>query len=64
MDLFLPHARGDVLAFVRQNGRVLESEYQTAGVALKASLSRPRLAKLKSLFPEGFRDEPRREPWQ
>jgi len=64
VDLFLPHARGDVLAFVRQNGRVLESEYQTAGVALKASLSRPRLAKLKSLFPEGFRDVPKREPWQ
>jgi GTP-binding protein HflX len=54
VDLFLPHSRGDVVAYVREHGRVLQSEYRSAGVALRAALSRPRLAKLRSLFPEGF----------
>jgi GTP-binding protein HflX len=57
VELFVPHERGDVVAYVRENGRVLESEYRTDGVFLRAAFSPARLAKLRNLFPAGFPGE-------
>jgi GTP-binding protein HflX len=54
VELLVPHTRGDVIAFVRENGRVLANEYRAEGVHLAAALSPARLAKLRSLFPQGF----------
>jgi GTP-binding protein HflX len=63
IDLEVPHARGDVVAFIQQNGRILEQDYRSEGIVLKAALSRARMAKLKSLFPEGFEPRPK-ESWE
>jgi GTP-binding protein HflX len=54
IDVLVPHERGDVVAFVRENGHLLKSEYLTEGVRLRATLSSARLGKLRSLFPDGF----------
>lgn len=63
IELYLPHSRGDVVAFVQENGRVLEQDYQSDGIVLKAALSSARMAKLKSLFPDGFEARPK-ENWE
>jgi GTP-binding protein HflX len=63
IELFLPHSRGDVVAYLRENGHVLESEYSDGGVAIRARISRPRLEKLKSLYPAGFPPS-KPEPWE
>ncbi|MBI4606393.1 MAG: GTPase HflX [Planctomycetes bacterium] len=53
IEVLLPHHRGDLVAYLKQNGRVLESEYTAEGVRMRAALSPARLGKLRSLLPEG-----------
>ena len=52
--LVVPHERGDLLAFVRRNGRVLEEEVGDNGMELVATMPPARLEKLKSLLPDGL----------
>ncbi|HZN56812.1 MAG TPA: hypothetical protein VFD71_01965, partial [Planctomycetota bacterium] len=44
----------ELVAYLRENARVLSSEYRTEGVAIRAALSPARLGRFRSLFPEGF----------
>ncbi|MGQ9591297.1 MAG: GTPase HflX [Planctomycetota bacterium] len=55
-DGLIPHARHDVVAFLRHNSEVRSSVYLEEGVRVRAALSPARLGKLRALFPEGFRD--------
>jgi GTP-binding protein HflX len=57
IDVVFPHHRGDLVAYVRTNGRLHESEYRPEGVRVRAALSPARLGKLKDLYPEGFDGE-------
>ena len=63
VELNVPHRRGDVVAYIRDNGEVNAVDYQTSGVAIKARLSPARLAKLKAIYPEGF-SHPTKEIWE
>jgi len=54
IDVLIPHGRGELVAYLRENARVLSSEYRTEGVAIRAALSPARLGRFRSLFPEGF----------
>lgn len=60
LDLFVPHHRGDVVAYLRENATVRSTEYDPKGVRLQATLSEARLGKLRGLFPEGFKGRNRR----
>ena len=64
VDIFVPHERGDVVAFLRQNGRIISTSYGPDGARVRAALSPARLGKLRSLFPEGFPRPPEREEWE
>ena len=61
VDILVPHRRGDVVAYIQENGRVIRNEYKTDGVAIEAALSPARFFKLRSLYPEGFPKPPRDE---
>lgn len=63
VELDVPHQRGDVISYIQDNGQVRSVEYETSGVAIKASLSPTRLAKLKAIYPEGF-PPPTKEVWE
>ena len=54
VEIRVPHSRSDVVAFVVEHGRVLEKEYSSGDVRIRAALTPARLGKLRSLFPEGF----------
>jgi GTP-binding protein HflX len=54
IELDVPHSRGDVIAYVRENAEVLGTEYRPEAVHLRFSLSPARAARLRSIFPEGF----------
>jgi len=56
IEMLLPHDRGDLVAYLRENGRMVSSAYEPEGVRVRAALSPARLGKLKSLYPEGFAD--------
>jgi GTP-binding protein HflX len=62
VEILIPHSRGDLVAFVREHGRIRSTEYLPEGVRLVAGISPARLGKLRALFPEGFRDAPGRPP--
>ena len=55
VEILIPHSRGDILAFLRENARLRSTEYLPEGIRVSATMSPPRLGKLRSLFPEGFR---------
>lgn len=63
-ELFIPHRRSDVVAFIQENGHVKHIDYQTDGVFVEATLSPARFAKLKSLYPEGFPPPAEKEIWE
>jgi GTP-binding protein HflX len=54
IEVLIPHDRGDLVSYVRENGRLVSSAYETDGVRVRAALSPARLGKLKTLYPEGF----------
>ncbi len=60
-ELLIPHARGELVSYILQNGRLLSTEYLAEGIAVKGALSPARLGKLRSLYPEGFEPEPQME---
>ena len=62
--LVIPYDRGDVVNYVQENGDVKTLDYQTEGVFAEARMSPARIAKLRSLYPEGFPEEPEREIWE
>ena len=64
VELFIPHSRSDAVAFIQENGRVIEIDYQTEGVFLACALSTARLAKFKRLYPEGFPPAPEKKIWE
>ncbi len=53
----IPHSRGDLVAFIRKNGRVLRQDYTNEGIRVEADLSAARAAKLRGLWPEEERGE-------
>ena len=63
IELFVPHQRGDVVAYVQENGQVRKIDYQTQGVYVEAALSPARIAKLKAMYAEGFPAAPK-EAWE
>ncbi len=58
LEVLIPHSRGEILAYIRENGRLLSTEYLTEGALVKAAMSPARLGKLRTLYPEGFPPEP------
>lgn len=63
-ELLIPHSRSDVVAFIQENGSVKQIDYQTDGVFVEATLSPARLAKMKSLYPEGFPPPAEKKIWE
>ncbi|MEM7235997.1 MAG: GTPase, partial [Planctomycetota bacterium] len=61
--LTLPHERGDVLAYIRENGEIEETKYGEEGVLVNFGISEAREARLKHMYPEGF-PKPVPEPWE
>ncbi len=51
IEAVIPHDRGDLVSYLRENGRVLSQEYAVAGVKMKVELSPARAAKFRSLAP-------------
>jgi GTPase len=49
----VPHDRGDLVAYLRENGKVLDQRYETEAVRLEVQLSPARAAKFRAMFPEG-----------
>lgn len=60
VEVLIPHSRGELVAFLREHGRIRSTEYLPEGVRVVAAISPARLGKLRALFPEGFRDGPGR----
>ncbi len=56
ISLVVPHSRGDVVAYLRENASLEELDYQVDGVHVSCSISPARGARLKHIFPEGFTD--------
>jgi len=54
LELDIPHSRGDVLAYLRENARLEETDYRPEAVHVRFGISPARQARLKHLFPEGF----------
>ncbi len=63
-EILIPHSRSDAVAFIQENGRVKQIDYQTDGVFVVANLSPARFAKLRSLYPEGFPPPNKKELWE
>ncbi len=45
----VPHDRGDLVSYLRENGRVLSQDYVEAGVKMKVEMSPARAAKFRTL---------------
>lgn len=56
LSFIVPHARGDVVAYLREHAHLEELDYQVDGVHVSCSISPARGARLKHIFPEGFTD--------
>jgi GTP-binding protein HflX len=56
IEVDVPHHRGDIVAYLRENARLVSSDYRPEGVRIRAALSPARLGRLRSLYPEGFED--------
>lgn len=54
LSFIVPHARGEVIAYLRENSHLEELDYQEDGVHVSCSISPARGARLKHIFPEGF----------
>ena len=52
--LVLPPQRGDLLAYVQRNGKVLAQEVKGQSIHIEVEMSEPRANKLRSIYPEGF----------
>ena len=63
LELTIPHDRGDVLAYIRENSEVRGTEYRTDGVHVGFRISPARKARLRHLFPEAF-PRPVPAPWE
>jgi GTP-binding protein HflX len=48
----LPHRRGDLIAYLREHGKVERQEYTDDGVEMMVDLSPARAAKFRGMFPE------------
>lgn len=57
-NLVLPPSRGDLLAYVQRNGNVMKQEVNGQAIHLEVEMSVPRVNKLRSMYPEGFTEEP------
>ena len=64
IELSVPHDRGDVIAYLRENGRVDSTDYRDEAVHVTAQLSPARLARLQHIFPEGFPKPGPKQPWE
>jgi GTPase len=53
-----PHRRGDLVAYIRENGKVLLQEYTNEGVRVEADLSPARAAKLRGMWPDAVLHPP------
>ncbi len=62
--LTVPYDRGDVESYIRENGRVLKSEYGTGGIDIAATLSPARHAKLRGMIPAAFPPRTEKEIWE
>jgi GTP-binding protein HflX len=56
IEVLVPHHRGDLVSYLRENARLVSSDYGPEGVRIRAALSPARLGRLRSLYPEGFED--------
>ena len=63
VSIVVPHSRGDIIAYLRENANVHDMRYETDGAHVRASLSPPRFAKLKALYPAAFPAR-KKEPWE
>ncbi|MBN1441429.1 MAG: GTPase HflX [Planctomycetes bacterium] len=54
LELAVPHRRGDVLSYLRENARIDAAEYLADAVRVRLRISPAREARLRHLFPEGF----------
>ena len=54
LSFIVPHARGEVIAYLRENAHLQELDYQEDGAHVRCSISPARGARLKHIFPEGF----------
>jgi GTP-binding protein HflX len=52
----VPHNRPEVISFLREHARIVATEYSNEGARVRFSISPAREARLRRLFPEGFRD--------
>lgn len=57
LSFIVPHARGDIVAYLRENAHIEELDYQVDGVHVNCAISPARGARLKHIFPEGFNAE-------
>jgi GTP-binding protein HflX len=54
IEVLIPHDRGDVIAYIRENGTLIATEYINEGVKIRAAISPARYGKLRSLLPSAF----------
>lgn len=52
--LTIPHARGDLYAYIQRHGKVIEQESTDEGTEFKFEMAAVDISKLQSLYPEGF----------
>ncbi len=55
--LLIPHHRGDLIAYLRENGKVKHQEYLDTGVRIAVDLSPVRAAKYRNLCPESILED-------
>jgi len=53
----IPHHRGDLIAYLRENGKVTRQEYLESGVQIETELSPARAAKFRTLCPESILED-------
>ena len=54
LSFIIPHARGDVVAYLRENAHIEKLDYLEDGVHASCAISPARGARLRHIFPEGF----------
>jgi GTP-binding protein HflX len=58
LELEVPHARGDVIAYLRENAEIETTDYRTECVYVAFEISPARRERLRRIFPEGFPEQP------
>ncbi len=65
LELEVPHSRGDVVAYLRENAEIESTDYRTDGVHIAFEISPARRERLRRIFPEGFAPpKEKREAWE